>query len=191
MRTAVRLANGSRCEKGGKMGFTVANILDVANGVQPDQFTVGTRTEVGSFVDLDPKYRQLLDDPITAVIAVTSPDGRAHLTPVWFNRTENKVLINLAQHRKKVAWIRQNPQLTMLLMNPSNPYHWISLKVTVEHEIDEDDPEQGHMATETIDTTWTKYTGADPPYGLRDPSMDERRVLFICNVDSVATFGQP
>jgi hypothetical protein len=33
--------------------------------------------------------------------------------------------------------------------------------------------------------------GAEPPYGLRDPAMDERRVLFECRVDSVATFGQP
>ena len=26
---------------------------------------------------------------------------------------------------------------------------------------------------------------------LRDPTMDERRVLFECRVDSVAVFGQP
>jgi hypothetical protein len=26
---------------------------------------------------------------------------------------------------------------------------------------------------------------------LRDPSIDERRVLFVCGVDRVATFGKP
>ncbi len=41
------------------------------------------------------------------------------------------------------------------------------------------------------DLIWTKYTGAEPPYGLRDPSIDERRVLFECRVDKVSTFGQP
>ena len=173
------------------MGFTVANILDVADGVQKDQFTVGSRSEANSFDDLEPIYQQLLDDPVTAVLAVTGTDGRPHLTPVWFNHSADKVLLNFAEHRKKTGWIRANPELTILLLNPSNPYHWISLKVTVEREIKEDDPKDGHLATETIDAAWTKYAGADPPYGLRDPSMDERRVLFICDVDRVATFGRP
>ncbi len=26
---------------------------------------------------------------------------------------------------------------------------------------------------------------------LRDPAIDEKRVLFVCNVDRVATFGKP
>jgi hypothetical protein len=36
-----------------------------------------------------------------------------------------------------------------------------------------------------------KYTQNDPPYGLRDPSIDERRVLFEMEVLRVATFGRP
>jgi len=35
------------------------------------------------------------------------------------------------------------------------------------------------------------YTGNEPPYALRDPSMDERRVLFELEVVKVATFGRP
>jgi len=26
---------------------------------------------------------------------------------------------------------------------------------------------------------------------LRDPAIDEKRVLFVCNVDRIATFGKP
>ena len=65
------------------------------------------------------------------------------------------------------------------------------MKATVAREISEDDPTEGARATENIDAAWTKYTGAEPPYGLRDPSIDERRVLFECRVDKVSTFGQP
>ena len=173
------------------MGFTVAKFLDVADGVQKDQFTVGSRSEVSSLDDLDPIYQQLLDEPITAILAVQGGDGRTNLTPVWFGHSSDKVLLNFAEHRKKTGWIRAHPQLTILLLNPANPYHWISLKVTVEKEVKEDDPTEGHLATETIDAAWTKYTGAEPPYGLRDPSIDERRVLFICRIDRVATFGRP
>jgi PPOX class probable F420-dependent enzyme len=173
------------------VSFTVAKVLDVSQGVQKDQFTVGSREERSSLEDLDPIYRQLLDEPVTAVIAVMGGDGRPWLTPVWFNYDGDTVLLNLAEHRRKTDWIRRNPQVTMLLMNPQNAYHWLSIKATVEREIPEDDPAEGHRATETIDQAWTKYTGSPPPYGLRDPVIDERRVLFECRVDRVATFGRP
>jgi len=173
------------------MSFTVARLLDVSQGVQPRQFMVGSRQELASLEDLDPVYRQLLDEPVTAVIAVMGDDGRPHLTPVWFNYAGDQVLVNLAEHRLKTAWLRRNPQLTILLMNPRNPYHWLSIRATAEREIHEDDPDGGDRAVETIDQAWTKYTGNPPPYGLRDPQINERRVLFECRIDGVTTFGQP
>ena len=100
-------------------------------------------SEKESLDDLDPVYRRLLDEPVTAVIAVMGDDGRPWLTPVWFNYAGDTVLLNLAEHRRKTEWIRRNPQVTMLLMNPENPYHWVSLKATVEREVREDDPAEG------------------------------------------------
>jgi hypothetical protein len=71
-------------------------------------------------------------------------------------------------------------------------YHWMSIKVTVEREIGEDDPDEGARVTEHLNKIWRKYIpdGGDE-YGLRDPSFDERRVLFVCRVDRIATFGVP
>jgi hypothetical protein len=79
----------------------------------------------------------------------------------------------------------------VLKADSQNPYHWISIKATVSREVSEDDPAKGHRVTEQLDRIWTKYTGNEPPYGLRDPSVDERRILFELAVDSVATFGRP
>ncbi|HEX9645399.1 MAG TPA: pyridoxamine 5'-phosphate oxidase family protein [Acidimicrobiia bacterium] len=172
------------------MSFIEAHFLDVADGVQPGQFTVGSYTERSSLADLPDIYRQLLDQPVTAVLAVIGGDGRPNLTPVWIGHDGDKIIFNFAEHRRKTEWIRNTPQLSVLLLNPANPYHWMSLKVTVVNEIHEDDTD-GHRATDTIDRAWTKYVGAEPPYGLRDPAMDERRVLFECAVDRVATFGRP
>ena len=73
------------------MSFKVAKVLDVAQGVQEDQFTVVSREDKESLDDLDPVYRQLLDEPVTAVIAVMGGDGRPWLTPVWFNYAGDKV----------------------------------------------------------------------------------------------------
>jgi PPOX class probable F420-dependent enzyme len=173
------------------VSITVAKFRDVANGRQPGQFTIGDREPVGSLADLDPIYKRLLDEPVTAIVAVLGSDGQPNLTPVWFDYEGDTVLLNLATHRKKVDWLRQAPHATFLLMNPENAYHWLSIKTVVKREVSEDDPAEGQRVTDQLDRIWVKYTGNEPPYGLRDPSINERRVLFELEVVKVATFGQP
>jgi len=170
--------------------FTIAKFRDVAHGLQPGQFAVGERRGARSLADLDPIYRQLLDEPITVTLGVTGPDGRPSLTPMWFDYEGDKILVNTASHRPKCAWIRKNPRLTVLLVNPRNPYHWMQIKCTVEREMREWEP-GGDYVTRQIDRIWTKYTKQPPPYALRDPSIDEKRVLFVCGIDRIATFGEP
>lgn len=171
----------------------VASFLDLRNGVQANQFTVGDRSQINSIADLDDTYKQLMDKPLACVMAVMGGDGRPNLTPMWFDYEGDKVLINVASHRKKTSWIRDNPQVSILIMNPENMYHWMSLKVTVEREIEESDPEEGQWVTEQLNRIWQKYMGpeAGDEYGIRDPSFEETRVLFECTVDKIATFGVP
>ncbi len=87
-------------------------------------------------------------------------------------------------------WIRDNPQLSMILVNPENPYHWMSMKVTVVNEVAEDGPD-GARVTAQLNKIWRKYIGEGDTYQLRDPSIDEKRVLFECRIDRIATFGKP
>ena len=173
------------------MPVPVANFLDVSEGLQPNQFTVGSKDQISSISDLDETYKQLMDKPYACVMAVMGKDGRPNLTPMWFDYEGDKVLINVASHRKKTEWIRETPQVTILIMNPENMYHWLSVKVTVEREISEDDPTEGARVTEQLNRIWQKYVGEGDEYGLRDPSFEERRVLFECRVDKIATFGVP
>jgi general stress protein 26 len=171
-------------------GITVAKFRDVSGGLQKGQFAVGERVEIKGLADLDPIYKALLDRPITVTMGLTAPDGTIGLTPMWFDYEGDKVLVNTASHRSKCGWIRKNRKLTILIVNPDNAYHWVQLKCSVEREEHEDAP-GGERVTRQLDKIWTKYTGNPPPYGLRDPAIDEKRVLFICNVDRIATFGKP
>ncbi len=170
--------------------FTVANFRHVANGTQPGQFDVGERRRAAHLADLDPIYKQLLDGPTTMTLGIIGPDGRPSLTPMWFDYEGDKVLVNTAAHRPKCAWIRRCKQLTCLLVNPKNSYHWVQIKCTVETELRESDP-GGDVVTRHVDKLWTKFTGNPGPYGLRDPAIEEKRVLFVCGVDRIATFGVP
>jgi PPOX class probable F420-dependent enzyme len=182
--------NTAREHRETPMSFVIANFRDVAAGLQPGQFAIGERRRAETLDDLDPVYRQLLDRPITQTLGITGPDGRPSLTPMWFDYENDRVLVNTAAHRPKCAWIRRNPRLTSLLVNPDNPYHWVQIKHRVEEERREWEP-GGEYVTRQLDRIWTKYTGNPPPYGLRDPSIDEKRVLFLCRIDRIATFGRP
>ena len=82
----------------------VSKFLDLRNGVQANQFTVGDREEITSISDLDETYKQLMDKPLACVIAVMGRDGRPNLTPMWFDYEGDKVLINVASHRKTVSY---------------------------------------------------------------------------------------
>jgi PPOX class probable F420-dependent enzyme len=172
------------------MSFMIANFRHVADGLHEGQFAVGERKRAESLNDLDPIYRQLLDRPITQTLGITGPDGRPSLTPMWFDYENEKILVNTASHRSKCAWIRKNPRMTSLLVNPENPYHWVQIRHTVEKELREGEP-GGEAVTRQLDRIWTKYTGNPPPYGLRDPKLDEKRVLFVGRIDRIATFGKP
>lgn len=171
-------------------GFVIARFRDVADGLQQGQFAVGERRRAATLDDLDPIYRQLLDRPVTQTLGISGPDGHPRLTPMWFDHEDNRVLVNVASHRRKCEWIRKNPRMTSLLVNPDNPYHWVQIKHTVEKELREWEA-GGDYVTRQLDRIWTKYTGNPPPYGLRDPGIEEKRVLFVCRIDSIATFGRP
>src|SRR5450755_4061444 len=110
------------------MAIKVAQFLDVASGLQPRQFSVGSHDQISSLEDLDPIYKQLLDEPIACVLGLVGSDGRVNQTPMWFDYAGDKVLVNVAAHRKKVDWIRKNGQVSALLVNPKNAYHWVSIK---------------------------------------------------------------
>jgi hypothetical protein len=53
----------------------------------------------------------------------------------------------------------------------------MSIQGQVAGVIDEDDPQDGHAATESINAMSAKYLGEDT-YPLRDPNTREVRALF-------------
>ncbi len=83
--------------------------------------------------------------------------------------------------------MRARPVASILLMNPNNPYHYMTIDGEVEEIIDEDDLANGHLATENADALAEKYLGISP-YPLR-AAKGEVRVLYKVRPTKILTFG--
>lgn len=111
------------------------------------------------------------------------------ITPVWVSNDGTRLELNSVRGRLKDRNLRSNGKVSLLLMNPKNAYHWMSIDGKVVEIIDEDDKARGHLATESIDFLAKKYLN-QTPYPLRDPK-GEIRVLYKVEPLHILTFGTP
>jgi len=164
-------------------------IEEVITPGKPKAFTVGQRTEAVSIGNLDPVYGSLFENPVTASVSTINADGKPQVTPNWCEHDGTHVILNSVRGRRKDRNLRARPDVTIMLLNPQNPYHWISIYGQVVEVIEEDDPKRGHLATESIDRLAKKYLNTTP-YPLRDPE-GEVRVLYKVRPVRIQTFGAP
>lgn len=140
--------------------------------------------------ELPPEYRQLIDGPVTVVLATRRRDGRPTLSPVWTRAAPDgeRLEINTRRGRVKERQMRRDPAVGIQITNPENPYHWVTFYGQVDEIVDESDPERGHLATESIDELARLYVD-QYPYPFRVEG--EERVLAYVRPEQIATFGAP
>lgn len=117
------------------------------------------------------KYLDLLNDSTKAFayLATIMPDGSPQVTPVWFNRDEEYILINSAAGRVKDRNMRAFPRVSVAISDPQDPYRYIQIRGRVA-EI------QTEGAREHINSLSEKYTG-NPVYDV--PPSDQRVIYKI------------
>ncbi|MFQ5915717.1 MAG: PPOX class F420-dependent oxidoreductase [Nitrospinota bacterium] len=166
------------------MSLEIAAVITVGND---KAFTIGDRTNVAGLNELADSYRQLLEGGVTATLATVSANGLPQLTPVWVNHDGTHVNLNSVRGRLKDRNLRARPDVSLMLVNPENPYHWMTINGRVEEIIDEDDPTKGTLATQNVDDLAELYLGKHP-YPFRDPK-GEIRVLYKVRPAQILTFG--
>ncbi len=125
-------------------------------------------------VSIPEKVRDLFERPIVSVLATLMADGQPQLTPVWCDYDGKYVRINTARGRQKDRNMTKRARVTMLLMDPQNPYHWVEVRGHIVETT-----EAG--AREHIDQLARKYTGKD--YVYQQP--DQVRVMYKIEPDKV------
>jgi PPOX class probable F420-dependent enzyme len=118
--------------------------------------------------------RAFLENPFVGVVTDLRPDGSPHSTIVWVDVDDEGVSFNTAYGRAKPRYIAEDGRVSLTVVDPRDPYRWLSVSGTATLV---DDGADGH-----IDRLAKKYIGADS-YPFRQPG--ERRVSVRIAVDRV------
>lgn len=124
-------------------------------------------------------FRDLLDKPILVSLATTLPDGQVTVTPVWRDFDGAHIRINTDASRIKFKNMLDRPSVTVLAVDPENPYRYLEVRGKVTHTSEEG-------ASEHIDSLSAAYTGQHP-YPWHAP--DEQRVICYISIDKAIAHG--
>jgi PPOX class probable F420-dependent enzyme len=127
---------------------------------------------------LSDKQKQFLDNPYVGIVTTVRGDGSLQSTVVWVDREDGNVSFNTAMGRAKPTHLQQNPHVSLLVVDPSDPYTWVSIDGTAELTHDGADAQ--------IDRLAKKYIGKDE-YPWRNP--DEQRVSVKITPQHIGSSG--
>ncbi len=117
--------------------------------------------------------KDLLERPIVVAFATSNPDGQPQVTPVWASLEGDQVWINSAVGRRKDRNVRANPKVTVLSLDPQNPFHWVEIRGEVV-EFDESEAALAH-----INKLSGMYAGNDDYYSFNPGGRgNEQRVIY-------------
>jgi PPOX class probable F420-dependent enzyme len=125
-------------------------------------------------MQLTDAQRTFLANPFVGVVTDLRPDGSPHSTIVWVDVDDAGVSFNTAHGRAKPTYIAGDSRVSLTVVDPQDPYRWLSVSGTATL-VDEG-------ADAHIDRLAKKYIDADS-YPFRQPG--ERRVSVRIAIEKV------
>lgn len=119
------------------------------------------------------KFQDLFSRPILCALTTVNPDGQPHSVPVWCDYDGEQVRLNMPAATKKARNLQLNPRLSLLLIDPQNPYHWIEIQGRVGEIRDEAAGARDH-----INHLSQKYTG-NPVYPTTGRGALPRQMVLV------------
>jgi len=117
-------------------------------------------------------FKDLLERPIVVTLVTLMPDNQPQATPVWFSYDGSHIWVNTARGRQKDRNMSERPQVTVLAVDPDNPYRYMEVRGTVD-EATEDG------ALEHINSLAKRYVGRDDYYAaMPEQRGKETRVVY-------------
>lgn len=118
----------------------------------------------------------LLEEPVFVALTTLMPDGQPQSSVVWCDVEGDYVRVNTTRGRQKEKNMSARPMVTILAVDPEDPYRFIEVRGQVEEITSEG-------GVDHIDKLANEYHSADSFYGGQVP--EERRgteVRVICKI---------
>lgn len=126
--------------------------------------------------DFPESHQDLLQIPV-AVLATRGADGYPQVSAIWFVFDQGRLELSLNTTRQKVRNLQREPECTLFLMDPANPYHTMEIRARAEI---------------VPDTDWQVAAKVQQKYGadVRDNDRPgESRIVVILHPVKVNTWG--
>lgn len=78
--------------------------------------------------EIPASHADLIDGPYVVALSTIMPDGQPQTTPVWCNRRDGFVFVNVMRGFRKFKNMQLNPHVTLLAYEPRNPVRNIEIR---------------------------------------------------------------
>lgn len=126
---------------------------------------------------LDDDLREFLTAPNPAVISTVRPDGHPVSVATWYLLDGDRILVNMDAGRKRLAYLREDPKVSLTVLDGDDWYSHVSVQGSVVEWRDDDE-------LADIDRLARQY-GRD-----RYPNRKRPRVSAWIEVDRAHTWGE-
>ena len=110
----------------------------------------------------------MLESRALALVSTLGPGGAPQTSPIWFLFDGGQVRFSLVEGRQKLRNLRRDPRVSVVVIDPSRPTHYIELRGTVELAPDPDLAVERAVAIKYAgDTSTSSHQGRR---GSRPPS---------------------
>jgi PPOX class probable F420-dependent enzyme len=136
-------------------------------------------------IEIPETHRDLLERPIVSIIATANAAGNVHTAAVWRYFDGTYIKIETGRLAKKTQNIRENPQVSVISVDPDNAYRYIEVRGVVEAM-----PSEG--ALEHLNKMAFDYLGHEKFYGNVAPAEEEADfdgVLLKIRLTHVTIYG--
>jgi PPOX class probable F420-dependent enzyme len=110
---------------------------------------------------LPPEIDTFLTKPNPAVIATLQPDGSPNSVATWYLWENGRVLVNMDESRKRLAWMRSDPRVALTVLDVDGWGTHVSLRgrvVSIEDDADMSDIDR--ISSHYIGETYPDRSGA-------------------------------
>jgi PPOX class probable F420-dependent enzyme len=86
-----------------------------------------------------PEVEEFLKQPNPAVVATVRPDGSPHSVATWYDWVDGLILMNMAATRARLGHLRNDPRVSLTVLDKDTWYTHVTLDGVVERLVDDDE----------------------------------------------------